>query len=470
MQRGVSLDTMPWHMWCVLGALLVLVLVTASLYWYWRGRALEALAEKALAFRDAPTLRDSIQTATMLHIRQLLQNADAASVAKAQQQQQQQQGDTGDGEAAGTLEFPVAYSQADMAYVLPVRFGKSSAVLNLVLDSGSFCITVASKACVSSGQCRVPDARGYARAPSTAAATRGSTVELEYATISVTAEPTRDSLLLAPQQPHGNGLLSLPDMEFYTATRMTGTASHIAGLARRMSPQITCDSLLEGLFKALQAAHRSATGGQPANTWGLVSRSTSGRGRFWVGRRPRDLRSLDWVRLPLKVSTVIEGAYMVPVDALFTFRGTTATHDGAVASLPDSKCLLLLDTGTAETYFPPSLAAKLQNAGIAIGMNAQQRVQDRPGLGFRLGRVALEFPNYMVTAEGEALLPGTPTGRSTFHAYTQDVKDILEMEHAYGLPIVLFGIAHMQNAAWEFPWTATAGAMELALLPHGMEV
>lgn len=451
--------TPPYLLMLLLLILAVLLIISAVSWRLWRSRA---LAVHALAPAPSPVgFVDATRHAKYLHLTRQLAAATSAS--------------SGDSSTSswGGLYLPIAYSQADMAYVLPARIGKH--ILNLVLDTGSYCLSVAHAECVANGGCRVPDARGYHALPSTsrgtaAFPTNATLTTLPYATLDMDVHPARDDIVLVNST---DTLHTLTDVAFYTARSMRGTASHIAGLARPAHISPACDALLDAAAALLpsKGAHEDTV------TWGLAASAASGEGTLWVSRhhqRPPALQTLDWHKVPLLPEAVTSGFYMVHVRRI----GVRRVDGGAptiqwLNQASTSAARLLIDTGTAETYFPPHLARVLNSSGVPLGLSARTTPQQAPTIVFDLlPSLQLEYSGqrYIVDLDGTPLHSGRDLGRSTFHAYTPEIEAILApAASANNMPTILFGIAHMQDMAWEFPWRAPAPQfLHVAQMPETM--
>ena len=452
----------PWVLWGLVALLAVLCLVAVAALLAWRRRALAIIRLRVSPLLGSFGLVDATQHAQFVALKQRLAAlATALGSTTAFHSSVVQDSATS---TAMLLELPIVYSQADMAYVLPARVGQH--VLQLVLDTGSYCMSVADAGCVANGKCRVPDARGYLAKQQQQHHSEGqaSLTTLPYATVAMEAEAVNDEVTLIQDNA---ALHHLPRMTFFSAHHMSGTASHIAGLARH-TPDITatlqCDALLDAMAASFPTAHQEWH-------WGMVARAAVGQGLLWFGaahRRPHDLDALQWHNVPLVEAEHAAGLYMVHVPRVGVRSPDAAAKvawlDGAAMGAPHG-LYLLIDTGTAETYFPPAIAAAIDKAGVPLGLASRIRQPvELPGLVLDLGGgLWLEYdgPRYTVALDGSPLPAADAAtrvlGRSTFHAYTPEIEAILgaKSSQAQDIPIVLFGIAHMQDMAWEFPWRSS---------------
>lgn len=336
--------------------------------------------------------------------------------------------------------LPIVYSAADMAYVLPVQLGNS--VLRLVIDTGSQRLCVATQACVETAACQIPDKQGYVA--STKRRVLGASQQ-SYATLHMHGQFMEDSIRVI-----GPGKVLSDRVQFFAASAMEGFASNILGMARPVHPQAA--TLQEKLLQ------------HGDNTWGLCLTS-KGEGLMYVGRDAFPLlRHLPWIELPLNALAASHGTYIVPLVRIGIRRkATDSNRDIVWASQVKQKLELVIDTGTAETHFPDTIIQFLEKQHVPTGTGALKKnalaSEQYGSLIFDIGTpkssVLLEYSpqRYIVpfVTHDNRELQGLQ--RSTLHPYADGMHGILEdLQSSSQHAMILFGIAHMQNMAWEFPW------------------
>lgn len=334
--------------------------------------------------------------------------------------------------------LPIVWSEEDYGYVAALQIGHST--LKCVLDTGSTCLSVASAECVSNSACVVPDNRGYI--PTKASDVTGPERMLQYASLDMRVKPHRDEVMVGVL----DGALYLGETDFLVASQMSGTAGHLVGL---MKPHANskCTGLLQHIFNMYFHLNRS---------WGLVMCAKTGEGVLYIGKRPKELRLSSWCHLPLSKTLSYMGAYIVDVQRI----GVRAQPNAPIEYQANSSPIgMLIDTGTAETYFPRTIGSWMASKQVGMGFEPKEigSLPRHATVVIDFGRCRFEFEpqRYMVAAGGNSRY-----ARSTFHRNTSELEEALG-----GRQIIILGIMHMQDIAFEFDWDANEVKMAIPSNP-----
>lgn len=322
--------------------------------------------------------------------------------------------------SAGIYIVPIRYSEEDSGFVVPAQVG--STVMDLVLDSGSSNVSVASADCVASNQCGDVSI-GYDPEKSEAAVDLKTEDTLNYASLEVKAKKFLDTLvffaasdgleLLCAKRSHRKSddtiKLQLTDTLVASATSMDGTHSNIIGLMQG-------SGFLDHMF--------SQTGMRPQ--WGIVCNQRSPW--FVIG----SIEEIDCVPkknilwMPMSKRFRYMGAYVLDVEEIML--------NGEPMNPKDGPLHVIVDTGTAESYWSPASCmgawspSLIDEKGQYPTIEYQFKTAD--GLGWRM---TMSPDHYMVH------------GRSNLHGTNSNVARLFPTER-----VMILGIAHMMGLYWHF--------------------
>jgi hypothetical protein len=327
---------------------------------------------------------------------------------------------------------PIRYSDEDAGFVVSAQVGES--IMDLVLDSGSANISVASSDCVASNQCGSV-AVGYDPSISSSAVDLKMEDTLNYASLELKAKKYLDTLQFFASTTGIDDLcgrrtwstrkpttrLQLTDTPVASASRMDGTHSNIIGLMQG-------SGFLKHMF--------SQSNTKPQ--WGLVCHQKSPW--FVIGPIDQvpcvDPKLILW--MPLSQKFHYMGAYVLDITGIRV--------NGVALSQKDGPQFAIIDTGTAESYWSPPACLGTWRPEDFDSRNPPTidydfKTEDKQG--WRMTWT----PQHYVEA-----------GRTTLHGDNPNVSRLFPTQR-----VMILGIAHMMGLYWHFdlennrvgvcPWT-----------------
>lgn len=314
--------------------------------------------------------------------------------------------------------IPIRYSNVDAGFVVSAQVGES--ILDLVLDSGSANVSVASAECVASNQCGPNATAGYDPNLSSTSIDLRSEDTLNYASLEVKAKKFMDTIHFFASADGLDDLcerrhwsknrpttrMQLTDTLVASASSMDGTHSNILGLMQG-------SGFLDHMF--------GQTGMRPQ--WGIVCHQKS---PWFVIGSIEDIpcvpkKNILW--LPLSTRFRYMGAYVLDLTGI-RVNGE---------SIVDGPQFVIVDTGTAESYWSPAACRGRWNPdeierGSAPTIEFDFKTMDNLGW-----RMTWTRDHYM---EGS---------RSTLHGDNPNIGRLFPSER-----VMILGIAHMMGLYWHF--------------------
>lgn len=339
--------------------------------------------------------------------------------------------------------MPAMFSKKEQGFLVRLGIGADSVLA--VVDSGSSRLAVATEHCIQSNRCE-SDESGYRPNASPTVLRAGEAGSHSYGSLRVDTEEVVDTIVLNtvdevddacssfPAFGVQDRTIAVPHIPVSAVHNMEGTQSNILGLSA--VPNGTLHVITKQLRLPLK--------------WALAC-PAHGRGWLTFGGAPRCLRPL-LKHAPMSLGFSYAGT---PVLDIVQFK-----MDGVPVSAACLPTHLLLDTGTAESYFSPASSGSMKALGLPSTSSSKRA--SAPTLSILLKNdVELKWDatHYMV-AENEGMpfahkndSRGSSDGseslrpsRSLFHEGDPRIETLFGQQPR----LLLLGLSHMVDKIFEF--------------------